>query len=74
MFVAHRLSTVKDCDKILVLSEGALVEEGTHQELLKLGGVYSDMWEMQACPLFRACSPFLCSVLLRIVSFQGVQN
>jgi ABC-type transport system involved in cytochrome bd biosynthesis fused ATPase/permease subunit len=45
-----------DCDKILVLSEGALVEEGTHQELLNLGGVYSDMWQMQArfAPVFDA--------------------
>ena len=50
VFVAHRLSTIKDCDQILVLSEGALVEEGTHQGLLRLGGVYSDMWQMQARP------------------------
>lgn len=47
VFVAHRLSTVKGCDKIVVLAEGAVVEQGTHDELMSCGGVYADMWDMQ---------------------------
>ncbi|KAL4520893.1 hypothetical protein Ndes2526B_g00075 [Nannochloris sp. 'desiccata'] len=49
VFVAHRLSTVQGCDKIYVLKEGKVAEEGTHAELMgKSGGVYRDMWKMQA--------------------------
>lgn len=47
IFVAHRLSTVMNCDVIFVMSEGQLVEQGTHRELMGCGGVYADMWEMQ---------------------------
>ncbi|KAF6263058.1 ABC family transporter: mitochondrial ATM1-like protein [Scenedesmus sp. NREL 46B-D3] len=48
IFVAHRLSTVAGCDRILVLSEGRLVEQGSHAQLLAAGGVYKDMWIRQA--------------------------
>jgi ABC-type multidrug transport system ATPase subunit len=48
IFVAHRLSTVAGCDRILVLSEGRLVEQGSHAQLLAAGGVYADMWRAQA--------------------------
>lgn len=48
IFVAHRLSTVSGCDRILVLSEGRLVEEGSHVQLLAAGGIYADMWRAQA--------------------------
>jgi ATP-binding cassette subfamily B protein len=44
--VTHRLSTVPDCDCILVMDRGRLVERGTHEELLRLGGVYSDLWQL----------------------------
>ncbi|WIA17936.1 hypothetical protein OEZ85_009429 [Tetradesmus obliquus] len=48
IFVAHRLSTVAGCDRILVLSEGRLVEQGSHAQLIASGGVYKDMWMRQA--------------------------
>ena len=45
--VAHRLSTVQRCDHIVVMSNGRVVEEGTHAQLLKAGRVYADMWQAQ---------------------------
>ena len=46
--VAHRLATVRDCDVIVVLKEGDVVEMGTHEELLGQQGVYAEMWSKQA--------------------------
>ncbi|HOJ77956.1 MAG TPA: ABC transporter ATP-binding protein [Bacillota bacterium] len=45
--IAHRLSTVKRADKILVLKEGRIVESGNHQELLAKGGLYKQLYEVQ---------------------------
>jgi ATP-binding cassette subfamily B protein len=45
--VAHRISTVKDADEILVLDEGRVAERGTHRELLELGGLYASMYRRQ---------------------------
>lgn len=45
--IAHRLSTLAGMDRILVFHEGKIVEDGTHQELLKTNGHYRQLWEMQ---------------------------
>ena len=43
LVVAHRLSTVQAADRIFVLDRGSVVEEGTHEELVAMGGVYAGM-------------------------------
>ncbi|MCG1017414.1 ABC transporter transmembrane domain-containing protein [Burkholderia sp. b13] len=48
LIIAHRLSTVVDADRILVMEHGRLVEQGTHASLLEKGGVYAQMWALQA--------------------------
>lgn len=48
LLISHRFSTVRMADRIVVLAGGRLVEEGTHQQLMALGGRYAEMFEMQA--------------------------
>lgn len=47
LVIAHRLSTVMDADKIVVLEQGKVVEQGTHQELLQRNGAYWQLWQHQ---------------------------
>ena len=48
LFISHRFSTVRAADRILVLANGKIAEEGTHDQLSSLGGRYAEMFEMQA--------------------------
>jgi len=45
--IAHRLSTIRNADKIYVLEDGEIVENGTHDELVTIGKVYSNLWDVQ---------------------------
>lgn len=47
LIVAHRLATVKDCDNIIVMDQGKIVEQGTHNDLIEKKGRYYQLWEMQ---------------------------
>lgn len=48
IFISHRLSTTRIADRIVMLENGRVVEKGTHEELLSLGGKYAQMWKVQA--------------------------
>ena len=47
LVIAHRLWTIQDADCIFVMDKGAIVERGTHVELMNLAGLYAKMWEVQ---------------------------
>jgi ATP-binding cassette subfamily B protein len=47
MIIAHRLSTIRNADRIIVLENGRIVESGSHDELVTLGGIYNRLWLVQ---------------------------
>lgn len=46
LIIAHRLTIIKNCDHIIVLEKGEVVEQGTHEELLAMEGQYYKLWEI----------------------------
>ncbi len=47
LVIAHRLSTIEDADQVIVLREGKVIEQGTHDELLAKGKVYAGLYQTQ---------------------------
>jgi ATP-binding cassette subfamily B protein len=47
VYISHRLASTRFCDRVIMIADGDIVEEGTHAELLKLGGKYASLFEVQ---------------------------
>ena len=48
IFISHRLSTTKKADRIIMMEEGEIIEQGTHEQLMKQEGKYAEMFTIQA--------------------------
>jgi ATP-binding cassette subfamily B protein len=48
LLISHRMSTVRMADRILVMENGGIAEQGPHEQLVKHGGLYAEMFELQA--------------------------
>jgi ATP-binding cassette subfamily B protein len=48
VFISHRLSTTRNADRIVMLEQGRIIEEGNHEDLLQKKGKYAEMWRAQA--------------------------
>jgi ATP-binding cassette subfamily B protein len=71
--IAHRLSTVRDADTILVVDDGEIAERGTHEELLEADGLYANLWRVQAGELDALPEQFIEEASER-VSQQGIDG
>lgn len=49
LFISHRLASTRFCDRIVLLRDGGIAEEGTHETLLAAGGEYARLYEIQSC-------------------------
>ena len=49
LFISHRLASTRFCDRIVLLRDGGIAEEGTHETLLAAGGKYARLYEIQSC-------------------------
>ena len=47
LWVSHRISSIKGADKIIVIDNGSIAEQGVHEQLLDMGGIYADLYEKQ---------------------------
>jgi len=57
--IAHRLSTVRNADRVLVVDDGEIVERGTHEELVERDGLYADLWRVQVGDIESVSAAFL---------------
>lgn len=48
LFISHRLASTRFCDRIIFIADGKIAEEGTHEQLLKQGGAYAQLFEVQS--------------------------
>ena len=48
MYISHRLASTRFCDRVLLIQDGGIAEEGTHEELLALGGEYARLFDIQS--------------------------
>ena len=48
IFISHRLASTRFCDRIILLDDGKIIEEGSHEELMKFGGQYKQMFDVQS--------------------------
>jgi len=72
--IAHRLSTVKDADTILVLEGGQVVEQGTHRELLTENGLYANLWRVQAGDFEDLPDSFFEAAIARRAAVEGGES
>ncbi len=74
LIIAHRLATVKSCDRIIVMENGQIIEQGSHDELLGLQGKYYQLWEMQQGNFVLSQNEISENILLGLESDDDVET